>query len=348
MTVIEGEGRRRVIIEGVSPTVDAGRFPVKRTVGDHVRVEADIFTDGHDAIAASLLAHRQGQQEWTEIPMRALGQGSDRWTATFRVSEVGRYEFKVQAWVDHFETWHRDLLKRIAAESDAPVDYLIGAELVAAAAERATGPDTVWLAARASVLSSAFLQFCQGTNGVRLGARQKNAGANGRNAKCGVWNAEWRRGYGPQYPDRRFLCTEIANRCIKVHGNCWRVGKRENFGINGSVFVCLLTTKVYGEWGRAIPRRFHWTGLGWPILSGEGRERRESPLMAHARRSGSRFRPWARRRAVERRGDSVKPERGCCPDAKVNLSAVFARALTAVVGFCAPLTRCGFRRRHRR
>ena len=156
MTVIEGDGRRRVIIEGVSPTVDGGRFPVKRTVGDHVRVEADVFTDGHDAIAASLLAHREGQNEWVEISMRALGQGSDRWTATFRVSEVGRYEFKVQAWVDHFETWHRDLLNRIAAESDAPVDYLIGAELVASAAERASGPDTVWLAARATALSSAL------------------------------------------------------------------------------------------------------------------------------------------------------------------------------------------------
>ena len=154
MTVIEGEGRRRVIIEGVSPTVDAGRFPVKRTVGDHVHVEADIFTDGHDAIAASLLAHREGHDDWAEIPMKALGQGSDRWAATFRVSEVGRYEFKVQAWVDHFETWHRDLLKRIIAESDAPVDYRIGAELVAAAAERAGGADGEWLGEQAELLRS--------------------------------------------------------------------------------------------------------------------------------------------------------------------------------------------------
>jgi len=145
MTLIEGEGRRRVIIEGISPAVDCGRFPVKRTVGDQVHVEADIFTDGHDAIAASLLARREGTEEWTEIPMKALGQGSDRWAATFRVSEVGRYEFKVQAWVDHFDTWHRDLLKRIAADTDALVDYAIGAELVAAAAARAGAVDAAWL-----------------------------------------------------------------------------------------------------------------------------------------------------------------------------------------------------------
>ena len=73
------DGRRRVVIEGITPAVDCGRFPAKRTVGDQVRVEADIFTDGHDAIAASLLAHREGFEGWTEIPMRPLV--NDRWTA---------------------------------------------------------------------------------------------------------------------------------------------------------------------------------------------------------------------------------------------------------------------------
>jgi len=152
MTVSEEDGRKRVIIEGISPAVDGGRFPVKRTVGDHVRVEADIFTDGHDAIAASLLAHREDSGHWVEIPMRPIVNGNDRWAATFRVSEIGRYAFKVQGWVDHFETWHRDLLKRIKAETDATVDYLIGADLVAVAADRATGPDAEWLRERSDLL----------------------------------------------------------------------------------------------------------------------------------------------------------------------------------------------------
>ena len=69
------ESRRRWIV---------AVFPAKRTVGDQVRVEADIFTDGHDAIAASLLAHREGSDEWTEIPMRPLV--NDRWEASFRVA----------------------------------------------------------------------------------------------------------------------------------------------------------------------------------------------------------------------------------------------------------------------
>src|SRR6185437_766213 len=144
------EGRRRVIIESITPQVDCGRFPAKRSVGDLVRVEADVFTDGHDAISASVLAHREGAGHWIEIPMQPLV--NDRWFAVFRVGELGRYGFKVQGWVDHFETWHRDLLKRIKAESDTAVDYLIGANLVEAAAARATGGDAAWLTARAEAL----------------------------------------------------------------------------------------------------------------------------------------------------------------------------------------------------
>ncbi|HWG21244.1 MAG TPA: alpha-1,4-glucan--maltose-1-phosphate maltosyltransferase [Terracidiphilus sp.] len=146
------DGRHRVIIESITPQIDCGRFPAKRTQGDLVRVEADVFTDGHDAIAACILAHREGADSWIEIPLQQLV--NDRWFGAFRVGELGLYVFKVQGWIDHFETWHRDLLKRIKAESDAPVDYLIGADLVEAAASRANGGDAAWLKARATVLRS--------------------------------------------------------------------------------------------------------------------------------------------------------------------------------------------------
>ncbi len=158
MKELPSEGRNRVIIESVSPSVDAGRFPAKRTVGDLVHIEADIFTDGHDSISASVLVHREGPDpvsaHWLEVPMVPLV--NDRWTASFRVGELGRYGFKIQGWVDHFETWRLALLKRIKAESDAPVDYLIGADLIDEAADRATGPaagpDAIWLRERAKVL----------------------------------------------------------------------------------------------------------------------------------------------------------------------------------------------------
>ena len=48
--------------------IDGGRTPVKRVVGDVVEVEADIFTDGHDKIAAEILYRAAGE---TDVAARA-------------------------------------------------------------------------------------------------------------------------------------------------------------------------------------------------------------------------------------------------------------------------------------
>ncbi|MBI3325166.1 MAG: DUF3416 domain-containing protein, partial [Nitrospinae bacterium] len=46
-----GQDRSRVVIENVKPEIDAGRFPIKRTLGESVFVEADMFVDGHEALS---------------------------------------------------------------------------------------------------------------------------------------------------------------------------------------------------------------------------------------------------------------------------------------------------------
>ena len=81
--------QRRVIVEGVHPEVDAGRFPIKRTVGEPVLVSADIFTDGHDTLAAALLYRRAGEDAWREVPMVAIG--NDRWGASFTIDKLRPY-----------------------------------------------------------------------------------------------------------------------------------------------------------------------------------------------------------------------------------------------------------------
>ncbi|HEY8477290.1 MAG TPA: maltotransferase domain-containing protein, partial [Chloroflexota bacterium] len=110
------EGRRRVVIEGVQPEVDAGRFPIKRVVGDQVVVEADVFADGHDAVTCRLLYRREEDAEWSEAPMEPLG--NDRWRGAFVVDRLGRYRYTIQGWIDRFATWQRDLAKRIEAGQD--------------------------------------------------------------------------------------------------------------------------------------------------------------------------------------------------------------------------------------
>src|SRR5690242_1217324 len=88
----------RVVIEAVAPEVDGGRFPVKRTVGDIVVVGADVFTEGHSRLTVVMRFRREGDQDWHEIAMEPVA--NDRWEAAFAVTEVGAYEYAVQAWVD--------------------------------------------------------------------------------------------------------------------------------------------------------------------------------------------------------------------------------------------------------
>ncbi len=128
-------GRQRVIIEGVEPEVDCGRFPIKRTVGERVVVEADAFTDGHDALVCRLLWRPESQSKWNETAMEALP--NDRWRAELIPTEQGRWLYTVTGWVDRFKTWRRDLKKRIEAGQDVSVDLLVGAALVRDASNRA-------------------------------------------------------------------------------------------------------------------------------------------------------------------------------------------------------------------
>jgi len=131
------DARSRVVIENVEPEIDGGRFPVKRVVGERVVVEADVFADGHDELACVLCHRAAGEDVWHEVPMRPLLD--DRWRGEFQVDEVGRHQYTVQAWVDHFHTWTRDLVRRLAAGQDVTADLQVGATLVAAAAARAEG-----------------------------------------------------------------------------------------------------------------------------------------------------------------------------------------------------------------
>ncbi|HEX2201287.1 MAG TPA: maltotransferase domain-containing protein, partial [Gammaproteobacteria bacterium] len=126
--ILRAQGRKRVIIEGIKPQVDGGRFAAKRVIGDRIDVEADIFADGHDQISAWLLYRREDESQWRETPMRPLV--NDRWRGSFNAEQQGRYRYTIMAWVDAFGTWQRDLQKRVAAGQDVGLQFLIGARLI--------------------------------------------------------------------------------------------------------------------------------------------------------------------------------------------------------------------------
>ena len=142
----------RVIIEGFAPEVDCGRFPIKRTVGEEVVVSADIFADGHDAIVAVLKHKPATAMQWDEVPMTLLS--NDRWTGRFTVQKQGWHEYTIEARVDRYLSWHKELIKKHeAGQQDLSSELLEGAHLVREAAERATGQDAAWLLERARFLA---------------------------------------------------------------------------------------------------------------------------------------------------------------------------------------------------
>jgi starch synthase (maltosyl-transferring) len=148
---IGSDGRRRAVIAGVSPEIEAGRFAIKRTIDETVVVEADIFVDGHDLLSAALRYRHETEENWTESPMEP--RGNDRWRGEFSVTRLGVYRYTILAWVDHFKSWQHDLAKKHQAQQELSVDLRVGAQWVEAAARRAVEGGATQLFAWAEVLA---------------------------------------------------------------------------------------------------------------------------------------------------------------------------------------------------
>jgi starch synthase (maltosyl-transferring) len=118
----------RLVIDHVTPTVDDGRFAAKRVVGEPIVIGADIFGDGHEVLVAEVLWRAADETEWRRLPMQS--EGNDRWRTSVVPDRVGKYEFTVEAWVDRYATFARDLGLKRAAGADISVELAEGRELL--------------------------------------------------------------------------------------------------------------------------------------------------------------------------------------------------------------------------
>ncbi|WP_114973010.1 alpha-1,4-glucan--maltose-1-phosphate maltosyltransferase [Rhodoferax ferrireducens] len=146
------DGRIRAVIDAVLPTVDGGRFAVKRVAGDSMQVTAHCFTDGHDVLRVMLCWRQDDQAELREVPMKPLG--NDVWSAEFALAAVGRYHYTVIAWVDPFESWRHEMARRIDND-DIRIASQVGALEITTAAQRARSEDRKTLSRWAKALERA-------------------------------------------------------------------------------------------------------------------------------------------------------------------------------------------------
>jgi starch synthase (maltosyl-transferring) len=158
---------RRVIIEQITPEIDGGRFPIKRTPGEGVDVTAVAFADGHDVLtvvlrdrpapAIDLARDLNPADRWHETPMTLVGVGTDRFSARFTVADPGWHDYQVAGWVDRFRTWRRDVQLKAAAGQEISIELLEGSMLMRHAAARAADQGAAahrdWLLQQADRLS---------------------------------------------------------------------------------------------------------------------------------------------------------------------------------------------------
>ena len=155
----------RIGIDDVAPVVSAGRYPAKAVVGEVVPVQATVWREGHDAVAATLVVRFHG----TDYPQLADGPAQDRpaqpvpietvVTPASRIKpqaipmstgrapdvlhgqfcpdRVGLWTFRVDGWGDPIATWRRAVTAKLdvgQSESELSNDLIVGARLLERAA----------------------------------------------------------------------------------------------------------------------------------------------------------------------------------------------------------------------
>jgi len=131
--------RRTIVIEAVDPELDCGQDPVKRVIGDDLRVTADIFADGHGLLDAVLLLRAEDASRWTETPMRLID--NDRWSGSVRLKRVALHRYTIEAWRDLVGSWRETIVTKLDAGQAIATELAEGRELLRDAAARARGAD---------------------------------------------------------------------------------------------------------------------------------------------------------------------------------------------------------------
>ena len=134
----------RFLVEEIYPSVDGGRFPVKRVAGEPVDVWVDVLCEGHDVLAAALLWRKESSEPWQREPMRL--DVNDRWHGRFTPPEPGWYLFAVEAWTERFATWRKEFLLKREAGQDLTLEAREGRDLLADI--KPSDPAARWLVER--------------------------------------------------------------------------------------------------------------------------------------------------------------------------------------------------------
>ena len=147
--------RPSVVIDGVTPLVDCGRYPAKAIIGREFTVGADVFHHGHEILQAVLRYKGPGTEVWTEAPMRHHDDDrEDRRIGSFCPDRLGCFAYTIEAWTDHWATWRRDIRLKSDDGQDVRVELAEGAALLVRLIDLVPGDDGAALQAAAATMAA--------------------------------------------------------------------------------------------------------------------------------------------------------------------------------------------------
>ncbi|MGI5187885.1 alpha-1,4-glucan--maltose-1-phosphate maltosyltransferase [Promicromonospora sp. CA-289599] len=119
----------RIPVLEVSPVVEAGRWPAKAVVGEVVPIEATVFREGHDAVAATAVLVAPDGSDHSWAPMVNVSPGLDRFRGFLQPDAEGDWSFRVEGWSDPYATWVHSAGIKIAAGIDTELMLAEGVRL---------------------------------------------------------------------------------------------------------------------------------------------------------------------------------------------------------------------------
>ena len=132
--------QKRVVIDAVYPQINCGEHFIKRVVNEIVNIDANIFGDGHDVIAASVRYKHEKAKSWSEVRLQHIV--NDEWKASFQVLKQGFYTYKVEAWVDYALNWQHGTERKIEDGQHIKSELLEGVTYIKPLLNKVTKSDT--------------------------------------------------------------------------------------------------------------------------------------------------------------------------------------------------------------
>ena len=136
-------GFGRIPVHNVQPVLEGGDYAAKAVENGDLPVTANIFREGHDAVAAAVvLTDPAGATQRFEMA-QIEPIGLDIWKAWVRVGRPGDYSFHIEAYDDRWGTWRHNAGIKFSVGQDIALVCLEGLQLLDEArdAARAAGDD---------------------------------------------------------------------------------------------------------------------------------------------------------------------------------------------------------------